>query len=66
MARATPNLRLVSVRRRSRSESNRLDLIGDTPLLEIRKLTEGLSAEVRIYAKLEDSIPADRLRTARH
>ncbi len=39
MARATPNLRLVSVPsvEPKRAESV-LDLIGDTPLLEIRKL----------------------------
>jgi cysteine synthase B len=34
-----------------------LDLIGDTPLLEIRKLTEGLPASVRVYAKLEGFNP---------
>jgi cysteine synthase B len=34
-----------------------LDLIGDTPLLEIRKLPEGLPAGVRIFAKLEGFNP---------
>jgi S-sulfo-L-cysteine synthase (O-acetyl-L-serine-dependent) len=58
MARATPNLRLVSV---PSAEPNRaesvLDLIGDTPLLEIRKLREGVTANVRIFAKLEGFNP---------
>ncbi|MBI4523851.1 MAG: cysteine synthase [Deltaproteobacteria bacterium] len=34
-----------------------LDLIGDTPLLEIRKVTYGLSSAVRIFAKLEGFNP---------
>lgn len=34
-----------------------LELIGDTPLLEIRKITQGLSAGVRIFAKLEGFNP---------
>ena len=34
-----------------------LDLIGDTPLLEIRKLAEGFSPGVRIFAKLEGLNP---------
>lgn len=58
MAQATPNLRLVpypSVEPK-RVESV-LDLIGETPLLEIRQLTEGLPASVRIYAKLEGFNP---------
>src|SRR6195256_4896204 len=37
---------------------NVLDLIGNTPLLEITKLTEGIVApEVRIFAKLEGFNP---------
>jgi S-sulfo-L-cysteine synthase (O-acetyl-L-serine-dependent) len=58
MARATPNLRLVSVpsAEPKRAESV-LDLIGDTPLLEIRKLPERLPADVRIFAKLEGFNP---------
>ncbi len=58
MARATPNLRLVSVppAELKRAESV-LDLIGDTPLLEIRNLAEGLPARVRIFAKLEGFNP---------
>lgn len=58
MARATPNLRLVAI---SSAEPKRvesiLDLIGDTPLVEIRKLSEGLPASVRIFAKLEGCNP---------
>ncbi|MGH7825544.1 MAG: PLP-dependent cysteine synthase family protein [Candidatus Binatia bacterium] len=34
-----------------------LDLIGNTPLMEIRRITEGLPPEVRIYAKLEGFNP---------
>lgn len=34
-----------------------LDLIGETPLLEIRKLAQGLSPGVRIFAKLEGFNP---------
>lgn len=34
-----------------------LDLIGDTPLLELRKITEGISPGVRIFAKLEGFNP---------
>lgn len=58
MVRAIPNLRLVAVpsTEPKRVESV-LDLIGDTPLLEIRKLSEGLPASVRIFAKLEGFNP---------
>jgi cysteine synthase B len=34
-----------------------LDLIGDTPLLDLRKITEGISPGVRIFAKLEGFNP---------
>lgn len=34
-----------------------LDLIGDTPVLELRKLTEGISPGLRIFAKLEGFNP---------
>ena len=34
-----------------------LDLIGGTPLLEIRKITRGLAPGVRILAKLEGANP---------
>jgi S-sulfo-L-cysteine synthase (O-acetyl-L-serine-dependent) len=58
MARATPKLRLVPfpAAEPKRVESV-LDLIGDTPLLQIRKLAEGLPGDVRIYAKLEGLNP---------
>lgn len=58
MARATSNLRLVPLPtpEPKRVESV-LDLIGDTPLLEIRKLAEGMPSAVRIYAKLEGLNP---------
>jgi len=58
MARATPNLRLVPfpAAEPKRVESV-LDLIGDTPLLQIRKLAEGLPRDVRIYVKLEGLNP---------
>src|SRR5262245_52021784 len=58
MARATPNLRLVSVpsTELKRAESV-LDLIGDTPLVEIRKLSAGLPSSVRIFVKLEGFNP---------
>jgi S-sulfo-L-cysteine synthase (O-acetyl-L-serine-dependent) len=58
MARATPNLRLVSVPpAEPKKVESVLDLIGNTPLLEICKLTEGLPVNVRIYAKLEGFNP---------
>jgi cysteine synthase B len=58
MARAAPNLRLVSVPpAEPKKGESVLDLIGNTPLLEIRKLTEGLPVNVRIYAKLEGFNP---------
>ena len=58
MAQATSNLRLVPypLLEPKRVESV-LDLIGETPLLEIRQLTEGLPAGVRVYAKLEGFNP---------
>jgi S-sulfo-L-cysteine synthase (O-acetyl-L-serine-dependent) len=58
MAQATPNLRLVpypSVE--PKKVESVLDLIGETPLLEIRQLTGGLPAGVRVYAKLEGFNP---------
>jgi cysteine synthase B len=58
ITRASPNLRLVSETARNfvKVESV-LDLIGNTPLLEIRKITEGLPPDVRIYVKLEGFNP---------
>lgn len=56
--RAAPNLRLVpEVSREPRKVESVLDLIGNTPLLEIRKITEGLPPEVRVLAKLEGFNP---------
>jgi cysteine synthase B len=58
MAIATPNLRLVEPPwRELKKVETVLDLIGDTPLLEIRKLTEGLPPAVRLFAKLEGFNP---------
>jgi cysteine synthase B len=58
MAQTTPHLRLVPVpSKEPRKVESVLDLIGDTPLLEIRKLTEGLPGNVRVYAKLEGFNP---------
>ncbi|HVO94649.1 MAG TPA: cysteine synthase [Terriglobales bacterium] len=58
MALTTPKLRLVpdSLRQPKKVDSV-LDLIGDTPLLEIRRVCEGLPSSVRIYAKLEGFNP---------
>jgi S-sulfo-L-cysteine synthase (O-acetyl-L-serine-dependent) len=58
MAQATPNLRLVPYPslEPKRVESV-LDLIGETPLLEIRQITQGLPSSVRVYAKLEGFNP---------
>jgi cysteine synthase B len=58
MAIATPNLRLVETPLRElKKVESVLDLIGDTPLLEIRRLSEGLPAGVRMFAKLEGFNP---------
>ncbi len=55
---ATPNLRLVqSPSREPRKVESVLDLIGNTPLLEICKITAGLPRGVRIFAKLEGFNP---------
>lgn len=55
---ATPNLRLVqSPSSEPRKVESVLDLIGNTPLLEIRKITAGVSSGVRIFAKLEGFNP---------
>jgi cysteine synthase B len=58
MVRANHNLRLVHALPREPKEiGSVLDLIGNTPLLEIRKIAEGLPAGVRIFAKLEGFNP---------
>ena len=53
-----PNLRLVPgrVSEPAKVESV-LDLIGNTPLLEIHNITQGLPSQVKIYAKLEGMNP---------
>ena len=58
MATPSPNLRLVpsQLAEPAKVESI-LDLIGNTPLLEIRNIVEGLSQDVKIYAKLEGMNP---------
>jgi cysteine synthase B len=43
--------------RESKKIESVLDLIGDTPLLEIQKITAGVSPAVRIFAKLEGFNP---------
>jgi cysteine synthase B len=58
MARANPNLRLIPASRREPSQiESVLDLIGNTPLLEIRRIAEGLPSGVQIFAKLEGFNP---------
>ncbi len=52
--------RLAEVSERSteaRKVESIIDLIGGTPLLEIRKITRGLSPGVRVFAKLEGFNP---------
>jgi cysteine synthase B len=58
MVKANHNLRLVHTPAREPKEiGSVLDLIGNTPLLEIRKIAEGLPAGVRVFAKLEGFNP---------
>ena len=58
MIKANHNLRLVHALPREPKEiGSVLDLIGNTPLLEIRKIAEGLSPGVRVFAKLEGFNP---------
>jgi cysteine synthase B len=59
MAIATPNLRMVpSPPGALKKVESALDLIGDTPLLEMRKITETIvPSGVRIFAKLEGFNP---------
>jgi cysteine synthase B len=54
----SPNLRLVPSRGSEPAKVDSiLDLIGNTPLLEITNITHGLPADVKIYAKLEGMNP---------
>jgi cysteine synthase B len=58
MARPSANLRLIpSASKPAKKVESILDLIGDTPLLEIRRIAEGLPSTVRIFAKLEGLNP---------
>jgi S-sulfo-L-cysteine synthase (O-acetyl-L-serine-dependent) len=58
MAKSVSALRLVDDESsRPKKVDSVLDLIGDTPLLEIRKITEGLPSDVRVFAKLEGFNP---------
>jgi len=58
MAVTSPNLRLVpSVQKEPAKVESILDLIGNTPLLEISRITEGIPSGVKIYAKLEGLNP---------
>ncbi len=58
MAIAKTNLRLVAVpASEPKKVESILDLIGDTPLLEISRIAEGLPTRVRIFAKLEGFNP---------
>jgi cysteine synthase B len=58
MAGTLPNLRLVqSPIKEPKKVESVLDLIGNTPLLAIQRITEGLPASVKVYAKLEGFNP---------
>ena len=58
MVKPNHSLRLVhAVPREPKEIGSVLDLIGNTPLLEIRKIAEGLPAGVRLFAKLEGFNP---------
>ena len=58
MAVTSPNLRLVpSVQKEPAKVESILDLIGNTPLLEISRITQGIPSGVKIYAKLEGLNP---------
>jgi cysteine synthase B len=58
MAVASPHLRLLpSAPGELKKVESVLDLIGDTPLLQIRALAAGLPSSVRVFAKLEGFNP---------
>jgi cysteine synthase B len=58
MAGTSPNLRLIpSALKPPKKVDSILDLIGDTPLLEIQRISEGLPSTVKIFAKLEGFNP---------
>ena len=55
---ASPNLRLVPSRPAEPAKvESILDLIGNTPLVEISRVSGALSADVKVYAKLEGMNP---------
>jgi S-sulfo-L-cysteine synthase (O-acetyl-L-serine-dependent) len=58
MAITTPKLRLIqSPSKEPKKAESVLDFIGDTPLLQICRIAEGISQSVRIFAKLEGFNP---------
>ena len=58
MVLSSPNLRLVPAQQTEPLKvESVLELIGNTPLLEINRITEGIPAGVKIYAKLEGLNP---------
>jgi S-sulfo-L-cysteine synthase (O-acetyl-L-serine-dependent) len=58
MARTSPNLRLVPSRPADPAKvESILDLIGNTPLLEISRVSGVLAPDVKVYAKLEGMNP---------
>jgi cysteine synthase B len=57
MARTSPNLRLVPSRPEPAKVESILDLIGNTPLLEISRVSGAFSPDVKVYAKLEGMNP---------
>jgi S-sulfo-L-cysteine synthase (O-acetyl-L-serine-dependent) len=58
MARSSPNLRLVPSRPTEPAKvESILDLIGNTPLLEIRRVSGVFSPDVKVYVKLEGTNP---------
>lgn len=58
MARTSPNLRLVPSRPAEPAKvESILDLIGNTPLLEISRVSGVLSPDIKVYAKLEGMNP---------
>jgi cysteine synthase B len=58
MATSTPKLRLIqSPSKEPKKAESVLDFIGDTALLQIRRVAEGIPTGVRIFAKLEGFNP---------
>src|SRR5215468_5704960 len=58
MAITTSKLRLVqSPSKEPKKAESVLDFIGDTPLLQISRIVQGISPSVRIFAKLEGFNP---------